>query len=140
MQLQFERHPERSRTSCALAAFFYNSLHIVHASIRDEALFIPIRSLQYLAIVDHEEVIFIDGRRRRYVNMAWQHFRPQQRNAIDEPVPYECVVYEPLEDDFVKRLRDEFYKAIEDYRKKHLPASGGASVIPLKKDEGSQTN
>jgi len=137
MDLSFERLPEIRREQASLPSFFYNKLHLLFASIGEESLFIPIRSLQYLSIIDAEEVIFVDGQRSRYVNIAWDQFKPQQRNAIDESVDYELVLYKYFSDEFIIQLQGEFFKAVEEYENKHSLSERLGSVVPLKPDEHS---
>jgi hypothetical protein len=133
LRLSFERHPEKRREVRTLPASFYNMLKVAFAASCKEAIFIPIRSLQYLAIVDREEVIFVDRHHSRYVELAWQHFRPDLRESIDDPVDYECVVYEDFEDTILQRLQGEFFQALKSYREKNLPQPDGeARVLPLK--------
>ncbi|MEK6749123.1 MAG: hypothetical protein AABY83_07935 [Pseudomonadota bacterium] len=73
----------------------------------------PIRSMQMLAILDHEECVFLDINYKSWVELAWQSFRAQERTSLDEPVPFEMVIYHP---DGVKnrdRLMSEFPKALQ---------------------------
>lgn len=132
MKLSFERNPERSRQSATLPAYFYNTLKVVFASVSDEAVFIPIRNLQFLAIVDRAEVVFVDRHHSRFVEIAWQHFRPDKRDSIDDPVAYDQVVYEQLDRTVAARLPGEFFLALKAYREKNLQLPDGeADVIPL---------
>jgi len=40
------------------------------------SLFIPIRAMQYLAILDAEEFVFLDGERKCWIDIAWRNFQP----------------------------------------------------------------
>lgn len=75
--------------------------------------FVPIRSMQYLAILDGEEFVFVDHLDKGRIRIAWQHFRPQQLNALDEPVPFESVSYCPDSREIMQRLVGEFPKAMQ---------------------------
>ena len=121
MQLSFERSAEKGREKLSLPAYYYNSLHLLFACQKGDALFIPIRSLQFLAVVDKEEVVFIDAARKRFVDVAWENFSPQQRISLADPVPYEQVTFVTSEFSFHDRLPGEFIKAVNVYREKHMP-------------------
>lgn len=56
-------------------------------------VFVPIRGMQVLAVLDAEEFIFVDREGGRLIDIAWQHFRSGERSALDEPVPYEAAYY-----------------------------------------------
>jgi hypothetical protein len=92
-------------------------------------VFVPIRSMQVLAVLDHEEFIFVDRERRRWVEIAWQHFRPGERAALDAPVAYEAVYYSPEAHETMKRLQGEFLKALRDLQGR-APQQGRARVLP----------
>ncbi len=51
--------------------------------------------MQYLAVVDRKEIIFVDSQYKRWVEVARHRFRPQAREALDEPVAYEAMFYTP---------------------------------------------
>lgn len=130
MELHFKRGPELQSQQRLLPASIYNKLHILFARTGQKALFIPIRSLQYLAVIDAEEVVFIDGMNRHDIELAWQNFRPQQRNNLRAAVGYRWVCYSkkilPLE----QRMQTEFYKALMQ-RESKQPASAVGIISPL---------
>ncbi|NBQ70777.1 MAG: hypothetical protein EBU46_18870, partial [Nitrosomonadaceae bacterium] len=76
-------------------------------------LFVPIRSMQYMAIVDHEEFVFIDGERKCWVDIAWRNFKRQARDALDQPVAFEAVYYRENMAAVMKRLQSEFPAALQ---------------------------
>lgn len=136
MEISFERGEEHSREQLELPAYYYNSLHLLFSSSKEEALFIPIRHMQYLSIIDKEEVVFIDGAQRRYMKMSWQKFKPHVRENLQDPVPYERVVYkachEHQDPSFMPRIIDEFFIAVRKYREKHMPEEGKHVILPFK--------
>ncbi len=42
--------------------------------------------MQYLAILDAEGFEFLDGERKRWVEIAWRYFNPHRRTLLEEPV------------------------------------------------------
>jgi hypothetical protein len=84
--------------------------------------------MQYLAILDHEEFIFLDGERKCWVDIAWQNFRPGLRDALNEPVAYEAVYYRPDAPAIMNRLLAELPRALRELSNKtHL--TGPARVL-----------
>jgi hypothetical protein len=110
-------HALEART---LPAALYNQLHSMLAR-SPGALFIPIRSMQYLAIVDAEETIFVDHLRKNWVEIAWRHFRPQARHSLDQSVAYEAVYYSAEGPELMRRLQAEFPLALAKLAGKERP-------------------
>lgn len=107
-----------------LPAVTYNAMRTLLAhAIRDDSesssVFLPIRSMQYMAIIDHEEVIFVDGLcAKKTVEFAWRHFAPQQRSSLTDPVPYRFSYYEEKALETIKRIQWEFDKALHEQQGK----------------------
>jgi hypothetical protein len=74
--------------------------------------------MQYLAIMDAEEIIFLDGERKCWIDIAWQKFHPQARNSLDEPVEYSAVYYRENTEQLMNRLQAEFPRALQELAKK----------------------
>jgi hypothetical protein len=83
-----------------------------------------------MAVLDAEEFIFVDSQNKAWVELAWQHFRPQARSALDERVPFEVVHYVPQAAETMKRLPGEFQKALQVLAERDLPLQD-ARVLPL---------
>jgi hypothetical protein len=75
--------------------------------------FVPIRSMQVLAILDRDEFVFLDSQYKSWVMLAWQGFRPDERGALDEPVRFELACYEASGIEAMKRLPREFHLALQ---------------------------
>lgn len=129
MEERFYREQEIARLKAFLPAPTYNLAHTLLARA-GKCLFVPIRSMQYLAVLDAEEIIFVDSQNRAWVELAWQHFRPQVRTALDEPVPFEIVYYLPQAPATMKRLPAEFHQALQVLAARNLPHED-AHVLPL---------
>lgn len=111
-----------------LPAAIYNLAHGLIARSASGVVFVPIRSMQILAILDDEEFVFLDSQHKRWVEIAWRHFRPQARASLDEPVPYEAVIYHPDGQKNMNRLLAEFPKAMQALSAKARP-DGPAKLL-----------
>ena len=134
MDLSFERGEEIKRETRHLPAEHYKKILLLFSRSRNEHLFIPIRSMQYLAIIDQEEIVFVDGQDRRNIEITWCDFQREQRENLSEPVSYTCIYYEEKGLQIMQRLQSEFFKALELVEDRQ-PKSDGASVTPLVRDE-----
>jgi hypothetical protein len=128
----FERGQPLGEQDAALPAATYNLTRILLANSPNNCVFVPIRAMQYMAVIDREEIIFVDSQYKRWVEVAWRRFNPQARAALDEAVAYQAVFYTPEGRDLQRRIQAEFHKALAllDSRR---PAPGAASVLPLRK-------
>jgi hypothetical protein len=125
MEEHFYRDEEIARLPGFLPAATYNLAHTLLARA-GKCLFVPIRSMQYMAVLDAEEFIFVDSQNRAWVELAWQHLRPQARDSLDERVPFEVVYYRPQAAATMKRLPAEFHQALEliaGRQRPHTPAT-----------------
>ncbi len=131
MEIRFERGREIRRETRQLPSDLYNRLRILAARSGPGGLFVPIRPMQYLAVVDSEEVIFVDGQGPRRVEIAWREFRSRERTRLDEPVRYQCVYYEPKGLQAAPRLQGEFVKALRLFEQRQSHRGGAATVLPF---------
>ncbi len=134
MEEHFYREQEIARLPAFLPAATYNLAHTLLARA-GACLFVPIRSLQYLAVLDAEEFIFVDSQNRAWVELAWQHFRPQSRASLDERVPFEVVHYLPQAAETMKRLPAEFHQALLLLAGRQKP-DAPATVLTLRARSG----
>lgn len=111
MEITVYRESPLAMESRQLPAATYN---LVHGLLARSAgvVFVPIRSMQFLAIVDAEEIVFVDHLSKQRVEIAWRGFRPQAREALDAPVPYEAVYYCSKSVELMRRLQGEFPPAL----------------------------
>lgn len=130
MEITCYRDSELLREPRLLAASTYNLAKTLLSQHRGPCLFLPIRSMQYLAILDPIEIVFIDAVRKNLIDIAWQNFHAHDRTALDEPVAYEAVYYFEDSQSLMTRLQMEFFKALQMRAKKQHPAGPG-QVIKL---------
>jgi len=129
----FYRPSEIQRESRCLPADTYNMARLLLGRCGSGCLFVPIRSMQYLAVLDAEEFIFVDREGGRLIDIAWQRFKPQSRHSLDEAVAYEAVYYTGKGEETMRRLQSEFYKALHQLQEKS-PLDSLARVIKLDRD------
>jgi hypothetical protein len=134
MEITCYRNTELQREPRHLPAAVYNTIHLLLEHSKEGVVFVPIRSMQCLAVIDREEIIFLDGEHKSWVEIAWQNFRPQQRNALAEPVPYEAVYYTPDAKKSMQRLLGEFPPALKALSAKDAP-SIAARIIKLDRSQ-----
>lgn len=125
----FYRRDEVAREPRTLPAVTYNLAHVLLARAGG-CLFVPMRGMQYLSVLDNEEFIFVDREGGRMIEMAWQQFRPGERTALDMPVAYEAVFYSPTGAQTMQRLQAEFHKALMQLDQR-APAHEPAQVVKL---------
>ena len=128
----FYRGPERGRERRAMPAATYNLTRILLARTADAYLFVPIRSMQYLAIVESGEFHFLHSEARPDIEISWQNFTPGERAALGDPVAYEAVYYGAHAEATMRRLQGEFLRALEQMAARSAPSSSGA-VLELRR-------
>lgn len=111
MEITVYRDPPFARENRTLPAATYNLAHSLLARSAG-TLFVPIRTMQFLAILDVEEIIFVDQLCKNWVEIAWRHFNPHARTALDQPVAYIAVYYRPDGAAIMRRLQSEFPRAL----------------------------
>ena len=133
MDLNFTRGDELEREQRKVPAELYNKICLLFSRASGDNLFVPIRSMQYLAVVDKEEIVFVDGQGPRAIEISWQNFLSCDRDNLQEPVSFTCVYYDEKGREMMGRLQSEFLKALQIMEERQ-PKSGGASVITLERD------
>lgn len=130
MDITCYRDPEVASESRTLPADVYNLARILLHRNPGGSLFVPLRSMQYLAILDAEEFVFVDGFRKCWVDIAWRRFQPQRRTGLDDAVAYEAVYYRAESPELMPRLQAEFPLALRQLADK-AKLEGEARVIPF---------
>jgi len=134
---------EFRRESVSISANLYNRCRLLLSRCQYEHIFVPIRSMQYLAVIDQEGIIFVDsqayavrgGEGGRMILLAWQ-FRPDLRpDSLTEPVSIDVVYYHPNALEVQRRLMGDFLKSLDilDARYKETGCEARAKkVLPFK--------
>lgn len=138
----FFRPAEHGREASYLPADLVNGLSRLLARAEREHLFVPIRAMQYQAIVEREEVVFVDGQGGyayqdgvggRVIQLAWRPQRTAERTSLDRPVPCEILYYfadlRPIHQRLVGTLR---HIVAESLRRDQPPPSGAGRIVPFR--------
>lgn len=133
MELSFEHGEEIEREARQLPAAHYRKILLLFLRSNSENLFVPVRSMQYLAIIDRDEIAFVDGLGPRNIELLWCGFHPGERENLDSPVCYTCIYYEEKGREVMARLQGEFLKALE-LMEARQPKCGDATVTQLRRD------
>jgi hypothetical protein len=124
----FHRGPELRRERRGMPAATYNLTRILLARASDRFVFVPVRSMQVLAIVEPQEFNFVHSETRRTIDISWQDFAPGVRAALDEPVPYDAVYHTEHAAPAMLRLQGEFLRALEILAARSAPAGPGGVI------------
>ncbi len=118
----FFRPLERERESLTLPASLFNLCRLLHKHSDDEYVFVPIHSMQFMAVMAVDEIFFVDlhggyavqdGEGGRLIVMAWK-FRPRRsRESLTEPVCMDLVHYREGGRELQRRIMSEFPAALE---------------------------
>ncbi|MBN4060479.1 hypothetical protein JYT78_00260 [bacterium AH-315-I20] len=142
----FFRPLEIECTQGVLTADVYNLCHSLLSRSPLDCVFVPIRDMQYMAILDKKEIIFVDslayqmrnGKGGRIITTAWQFPANKERDSLAEPLPCTYVFYHPKAKELQLRLQGSFRQAIiqldKRYRESILPAHL-AKILPWQNKE-----
>lgn len=120
----------------SVPAEIYNLYRGLQLRNRIGHVFVPIRNMQFMAVLDKNEIVFVDSQSYAVANneggrlilIAWKFAESIDRDALADPVPCEVVFYEKNNSDLQLRLVHEFRQAMElldqRYRSEQLPAKG----------------
>lgn len=128
----FNRGEELGSELRKLPAETYNRLRLLLDYSESSCIFVPIRSMQYMAVIDREEIIFVDGlSARRSIEFIWHQFKPRERSNLTDPVSYRLTYYDKKALETMKRLQWEFNKFLHQQhdRSKEKQLSTKNSVI-----------
>ena len=134
MDLSFERGEEIGREGRQLPAEHYNKIRLLYSRAGGNPLFVPLRGMQYLAIIDSEEIVFVDGQGPRVIEVSWQDFRASEREDLRGPVNYTCIYYTDKGSEVMSRLQGEFLKGLELLEARQPKTAGQATVTRLERD------
>ena len=134
---------EVEREKWMVPADIYNLYHSLQARSETGNVFVPVRSMQFMAVLDRNEIIFVDSLSYavsndvggRIVLLAWQFNQSHHRDALMDPVPCDIVFYKEKNSELQLRLISEFRQAMQLLNKRfmdeQLPAEG-AKILTLK--------
>ena len=120
----------------------YNRCRLMLSRCQYEHIFVPVRSMQMQAVLDQEEVSFVDnqayavrdGEGGRLIMLAWAFRQDQGRDDLSEPAPIELVYCHDGARDLHNRLIGEFSKVLdllEQRYKEHGCEPRSKKVLPF---------
>lgn len=128
-------HSEQMLAPC------YNLAHTLLKRSEADHLFVPIRTLQYLAIIEPTLIWFVDsmayavqdGTGGRMITLCWKpELPPSKREGLEQPVSCRVTHYGADHSAVQTRLRGEFLQAMrlldQRYREK-LPTAGKPKIL-----------
>jgi hypothetical protein len=133
---------EVERKQWSVPAEIYNLYRSLQMHCPAGHVFVPIRNMQFMAVLDKKEIVFVDSQSYavskdeggRLILIAWKFVESIDRDALTDPVPCEVVFYEKHNRDLQLRLISEFRQAMElmdqRCRNERLPAKG-AKILKL---------
>jgi hypothetical protein len=139
----FFRPAETGRSRSTLPAPLYNLCRLLLTRCPTQSVFVPIRSMQHLAVIDREEIIFADslgyavhdGQGGRLILQSWIVDMKSGRDSLSEPVPVDQVFYTGNGDELQRRLMSEFPPALKRYDERQRGGMGqclAATVLPFR--------
>jgi len=135
---------EFSRKKSRLLAAAYNLAHVLLNRSQSSHVFIPIRSLQYLAIIEKNAFWFVDSlayavsgnEGGRLIRVSWHPIiSATERDGLTQHMDCEVIYYGEDMSDIQTRLTGEFYQAMLQIDQRHrdsLPSNGKIKILPLK--------
>ena len=138
----FFRRKEAAREQVSLPAPLFNRCLLLLNRAATAHVFVPIRSMQYQAVIDSDEIIFVDnlgyavenGHGGRLIVLAWEFVSQGARDSLTEPVPIEVVYYGHERHETHRRLLGEFSKALDSYEARLDEGHGEnktATILPF---------
>ena len=138
----FFRPPEHGREASSLPAVIVNGLRLLLSRQERDHLFLPIRRMQYLAVVERDEIVFVDsqsyahqdGVGGRLIRLAWQLSPASRRDSLDGPVPCEILYYFPNLKETHRRIIGELQKLLSQNLERQRPtADRSCRVLPFRR-------
>ena len=135
---------EFSCQSSHILANTYNLAHTLLNRSQSDHLFIPIRSLQYIAIIENDAFWFVDSLAYavrgevggRLIRISWHPLvKANQRDDLTQHVDSKVVFYGNDMQEIQTRLINEFYQAmllIDQRHRESLITNYKVNILPLK--------
>lgn len=115
------------------SAHIFNQYRLLSRHMQGNCVFVPIRDLQYQAVLTRDEVIFIDalggfaldeqGVGGRLINIAWR-WQGKGRESLVERVPLKVLFYREALEDIQRQLLSSFPAAM----RAKLKGSQGSTI------------
>lgn len=125
----------------------YNLAHVLLNRSQSDFLFVPIRSMQYLAIIEKDAFWFVDsmayavrgGEGGRIITVSWHPLLSAgKRCSLNQHMECRVIFYGGDMGEIQQRLRGEFFQSMQllDQRyRESLVADSEVSILPLRLPE-----
>ena len=123
----------------------YNLAHVLLHRSESDHLFIPIRSLQYLAIIEKNAFWFVDSSAYavkgdeggRLIRVSWHPIidANHHRDSLEQNMDCHVIFYGEDMSEIQKRLNGEFYQAMKLLDQRHrnsLNINQKINILPLR--------
>lgn len=119
---------EFSKQTSRLLSTTYNLAHVLLNRSQSDHVFIPIRSLQYLAVIEKNAFWFVDSlayavrgdEGGRLIRISWHPLmEASERNALTEHMDCRVVFYGGDMREIQTRLNREFYQSMLQLDQRH---------------------
>jgi len=116
----FFRPPQLACERLTIPPALYNLCRLALSRSDGDCVFVPVREMQIQAVIDREEVIFVDsqdyavqdGAGGRLICLAWLFRHEAGRDSLAEPAPIELLYYREDARQLHSRLVGEFSRAL----------------------------
>jgi len=127
-----------------LVSSVYNLAHVLLNRSQSSHVFIPIRSMQYLAIIEKNAFWFVDSlayavrgdEGGRLIRVSWHPvINASQRVGLNQDMDCHVIFYGEDMSEIQNRLNGEFYKAmldIDQRQRSSIVADSKVSILPLR--------
>jgi len=143
-QETFFRPPVHEERASAVPVQLYTLCRRALKRSGGHCAFVPIRSMQFQAVIDEDEVVFVDsqaymvqrGVGGRVILLAWRFPATGTLDSLERPVPCSVIYYRAGLLEVQRRLQGEFTKALEllDQRSLERVAPGARRVLKFEKE------
>ncbi len=122
----------------------YNLAHVLLNRSQSSHLFIPVRSLQYLAIIEKNAFWFVDSlayavrgdEGGRLIRVSWHPLiSAHEREGLTQNMDCRVIFYGEDMSEIQKRLNSEFYQSMLQIDQRHsgsLNTDCNVSILPLR--------
>ncbi len=133
---------EIGRNESCIPGDIFNLARTLLARSEFGCVFVPIRQMQFLAVITNDEIDFVDSQAYAYnqdeggrlIMLAWHFKNTRERQSLTEPVDCDVLYYHPESSGLQSRLigdfRDSLQQLDQRYRDRILPADG-AKILKL---------
>lgn len=125
----------------------YNLAQVLLKRSRSEYLFVPIRSMQYLAIIERDAFWFVDSMAYavrgeeggRLITVSWHPLLSAgERSGLSQHMDCRVIFYDRDMSDVQTRLRGEFFKSMQLMDQRYmesLVSDGEVKILKLRLPE-----